>query len=317
MEKKRRGTMSNVAIVGGSGFIGDALTKKLMLESKYKITILDIKPPKLNVEYLNTDITDIDQLKKNLKNMDIVINLAAIVGVDYCHNNPEIVESINFNSVKKIIEACKVNNIQKFIFSSSSEVYGDLVQQPLDEDCEKKPLSVYAHSKLKAEEYIKNYNADMDFIILRFFNAYGENQRNDFVVNNFIDKALENKPIEIHGDGEQIRCFTYISDIVEGIFKAINCQNQREVDFNIGNNTPISIKELANYIIKITGSKSNIQYVNYGENNVRKEDIKLRIPNINKAKDILNFKPSVSWQEGVKKIVEYKRHVLSFEPPKK
>lgn len=297
--------MNKVAIVGGSGFVGINLTK-FLVKKGYLVRVLDKIKPNLDVDYRYTDIKDKESLINNLNGVDTVIHLAAMVGVDSCRLNEDEVIEINFEGTKNVVEACKKNNIRRLLFSSSSEVYGDGIKFPFEESDIKLPKSTYGKAKLKSEEYLLN-EATENFIvrIVRYFNVYGPSQRTDFVINKFLDNANEGVEIPIYGDGSQIRCFSYVTDIVNGTFLALKHEGNSYEDFNIGNDSPVTINQLAEKIIEILGSSSEIKHIPFGVEGVRDNNIEIyrRMPSILKAQSILGYYPQVSLEEGLMKVI--------------
>jgi UDP-glucose 4-epimerase len=297
-----------IVVTGGSGFIGTNLIKSI--KNKHEITVLDINPPKLeNISFVEGNITDQKFVEESIKDFDIVIHLAAAVGVSYTDNEPVKTLDFNIQGTKNVLRACEKNNIKKLIFSSSSEIYGEPLHLPISEDDPAIPITTYGLSKLVAEEYIKSYSKkiDLKYTILRFFNAYGGNQSTNFVIPNFINLALENKPITIHHDGSQIRSFCHIDDIIQGI--ELSLENDENQIFNIGNDSePISIKNLGKKVIKLTNSKTSQIEIPFKESNRNRKEILNRSPDITKAKKLLGFNPKVSLEEGIICIMEEMRN---------
>ena len=296
-----------IVVTGGSGFIGTNLINSI--KNKHEVTVFDINPPKLeNIPFIRGNISDQKLVEESIKNFDIVIHLAAAVGVSYTDNEPIKTLDFNIQGTKNILRACEKNKIKKIIFSSSSEIYGEPLHLPINENDPAIPITTYGLSKLVAEEYIKAYSQKigLKYTILRFFNAYGANQSTNFVIPNFIRLALENKPITIHHDGSQIRSFCHIDDIVQGILLSLN-SGENQI-FNIGNDSePISIKKLAEKVINLTNSKTSQIEIPFKESNRNRKEILHRSPDIDKAKKLLGFTPKISLDEGIICIMEEMR----------
>ena len=177
---------------------------------------------------------------------------------------------------------------------------------PIKETDTPMPITNYGVSKITGEEYVKAYSKahSIKYSILRFFNAYGPGQSNSFVMSEFVFKAIANKTITIHGNGEQLRAFCHISDIVNGISLCLD-KGDNEI-FNIGNNTePVTIIEHAKTIKKITNSKSEITFLPFEDTErKRTSEIMKRIPDITKAQNILGYNPRISLNEGIKTIFQ-------------
>ncbi|MCH8003675.1 MAG: NAD-dependent epimerase/dehydratase family protein [Nanoarchaeota archaeon] len=297
-----------VFITGGSGFIGLPLVKRL-LEQGHEVKVLDLQ--KLDVEHENLEFINksiLDKLSEDVKGSDIVYHFAAILGVDNSDNKPLETMKINLegsvNVFKSVIEA----GVKHVIYVSSSEVYGEPRELPIKEDSVKGPVSTYGVSKLAAEIYAKAYTREFgtDIRIVRFFNVYGPRQSNNFVIPIFINKALDNKPLEVFGNGSQTRCFTYVEDAVNGILTVVGKGKSGEV-YNIGNNKPTTVLELAQIIKELTGSNSEIIKAGFGkETRLKEREIEYRIPDISKMK-VLGWKPKTMVKEGIKKIFEFKK----------
>lgn len=296
----------NIAITGGSGFIGYNVANSL--KSKHDISIIDIKKSDLeNVDYYESDITKLDSLINATKNSDIVIHLAAALGVINTEKNPVFTLDTNIIGTKTVLEACRINKVKKIILSSSSEVYGEPLKIPISESDKVIPITNYGVSKLAAEEYVKAYskNFGIDYTIFRLFNVYGNKQGDSWVVPEFIKKAKNNETISIHGDGSQIRAFCHVNDISRAF--SLGIDNGNSEIFNIGNNLePVSIKQLAEKIIDYSNSKSNIEFIPFADSNRNRTEIMTRAPDITKAKKILGYEPKISLEEGLRSTIELK-----------
>ena len=191
-----------ILITGGSGFIGKAITKKL-IERDIEVNILDIKktnlPKHKKIKYFNGSIFDQKKIRNAIQDCKVVIHLAGALGVNKTDNDYFNCLEVNTNGTKLILENCKKYNIKKIIYSSSSEIYGDQKKFPIYENFEPKNKSVYALSKNAAEAYVKGFSQKykIDFNIVRFFNVYGPGQKNNFVISKFINRASNGKSLEI------------------------------------------------------------------------------------------------------------------------
>lgn len=272
-----------ILLTGSEGLIGKPLGKRLR-ELGHKVITNDIAGnPDIKGSFVNVKI-----------NCDVVIHLAAIVGVDTTRKNPERLLKVNFTDTKKFIDRYKD---KRFIFSSSSEVYGNSTKIPFNENDSPTPVSLYGSLKVVIENYLKEQKVNSG--IVRFFNVYGAGQRDEFVIAKFIRFAKDNIPLEIYGDGKQIRCFTYIDDAVEGLIKVINYKSRYDI-FNIGNSKKSTIREVTREIVKIIPVK--IKYLSYGGRNREKFlEIQKRVPDVRKAKKLLQFKATTTLREGIKK----------------
>jgi len=292
-----------ILITGGSGFIGSNLIP--LLSKNHQVSVLDVNSPKLDIQFIKADIQNLEVVKDAIKDCDLVIHLAALVGVESTENFPIKTLEFNINGTKNILEACRHSKVKKIIFSSSSEIYGQPLSVPIKESDPLIPITIYGISKLTAEEYVKSYSKmyGIDYTILRFFNAYGPNQSQNFVIPRFVNLALQNKSINIHNDGTQIRAFCHVEDIVKGIYLVLE-QGNNEI-FNIGNDSePICIRDLSQKIVLMTNSQSEQIFVPFEKSNRNRNEILTRIPVIDKAKDMLNYHPKISLVEGIQSIIK-------------
>ncbi len=292
-----------IIITGGAGFIGTSLAR--LLVKNHQVTIFDQRKPHIdNINFLYGDIKNSQEVIESIKNCDVVIHLAATLGVINTEENPVLTLDTNMGGTKNVLEACRINDIKKIIFSSSSEVYGEPLKVPMEESDMPIPMTTYGVSKFAAEEYIKAYwrNYGIRYTIFRLFNVYGDEQATDWVLPEFVDKAMKNDDITIHGDGTQVRAFCYVSDVAEA-FSSVLTKADGEI-INVGNDTePISIRGLAEKIVSISKSKSSIKFIPFEKSNRNRIEILRRIPSIEKAKKLLEYKPKVSLEEGIIKVI--------------
>ena len=293
-----------IIVTGGSGFIGSNVVK--YLSKNHEVKIFDFKKPNnLDNEFIQGDITDSKHVINSIKDCDVVIHLAATLGVVNTEANPVLTLDTNLGGTINVLEACKINKIKKIIFSSSSEVYGEPLKIPMDEDDKPIPMTTYGIAKFAAEEYIKAYSKTfgLQYTMFRLFNVYGDQQATDWVLPEFVSKAISNKDIVVHGDGLQTRSFCYVTDISNAFSLTLDKANGQLI--NIGNNhEPITIKELANKIIELSNSKSPVKFIPFEESKRNRSEILIRVPNIEKAKKLLNYEPNISLEEGVLKVIK-------------
>ena len=293
-----------IIITGGSGFIGSHLAAQLKKE--HNVTIFDVKKNVSDIDFIEGDVTNLDSVKNSITDCDLVIHLAASLGVVNVERDPVQTLNINLGGTKNVLEACRINNIKKIIFSSSSEIYGEPTKIPIKENDPITPITTYGISKLASEEYIKSYSKSYG-IRYTIFRAMQDTQ---WVLPAFVDKAISNKLIDVHSDGSQVRAFCYVSDVADAFQSVLETANGEII--NIGNDTdPISIKELAEKIISLTNSQSEIKFVPFEESNRNRTEIMKRIPDINKAKKILNYSPKITLDEGIEKVAKHRQKINS------
>lgn len=313
--------MQSVLVAGGSGFIGSHLCSSL-LEDGYKVICLDnfLTGDRENIKNLfsNENFTLIEQDIINLNSeeipsIDFIFNLASPASPNAKSPRSYIAYPlqtmlVNSQGTHKLLELALKNNA-RFLFASTSEIYGDPNVSPQSEDYfgnvnPNGVRSVYDESKRFGEALTSTYkrNFNLDTRIIRIFNTYGSNMREDDgrVVSNFIVQALDNNPITIYGDGNQTRSFCFITDMVEGIKKAMFLDGTNGEVINLGNPDERSIKEIAEVIKKLTNSSSEIVF-----SDLPQDDPHKRKPDIAKAKRILAWEPKVSLEEGMDKTIQY------------
>ncbi len=305
-----------VLVTGGAGFIGTAMCRGL-LEKGLEVALLDLpgqvernrdRVPSEAVVF-ECSIMDKPAVEKAVRDCDYVVHLAAMLGVRKTEWMPVECLDVNIEGTRNVLDACRKTGVKKIVFSSSSEVYGEPVQVPMVEDDLPRPKSVYGVSKLVGEKYVEAYGKEhgLNYSIVRFFNVYGPGQVAEFVLPKFVLAAMNNKPLRIYGDGMQVRAFCYVDDAVEGASLALlKKEGDRQV-FNIGNDSePVTVKELAEKVLKVTGGGSKLAFVEMSEADRSGErEIQKRIPDISKARRMLGYSPRVSLEEGIKRMVEY------------
>lgn len=308
-----------IFITGGAGFIGTALIKRLINNNEIVIydnfhrnalrnTNLEKHP---NIKVIKGDVLELERLKKSIKGADIVIHMAAIAGIDTVIKNPVKTVKVNMIGTYNVLEAVmSLNKIERFIDFSTSEVFGSYAYKSEEKDSTNlQPVGearwVYATSKLAGEHFTYGYHKEFGLptISLRPFNIYGPGQVGEGAIHVFIRRVIDNQTIEIHGDGDQIRSWCYIDDMIEAIFLCLTRERAIGEVFNIGNpRGTITILSLAEKIKYLANSKSKIVHVPKSY-----VDVELRIPSIEKARKILGFEPKIDLDEGIKRTIEWYR----------
>ena len=310
----------NILVTGGAGFIGSNLCHYLTKQN-FNVLCLDnfddfyseeIKLNNINsllnensFELIRGDIQDSELLKTIFENnkIETVIHLAAKAGVRNSILNPSEYFDVNVNGTLVLLEAMKSNGVKNLVFASSSSVYGNKNGKLKETDVCNEQISPYAVSKKTAEllNYSYHVNFNMNVINLRLFSVYGKNQRPDLVIHKFFNQISQNKPIEIYGNGETKRDYTYIDNVIEAFYNSVlHFENQKKNVYeiiNIGNDKPISLKVLLGYIKEIIQA-DDIEFVT---KDIAKGDAETTHADINKAKKLLNYNPSVSLNEGIKR----------------
>jgi UDP-N-acetylglucosamine/UDP-N-acetylgalactosamine 4-epimerase len=304
-------------ITGGAGFIGANLSEYL-LQHGFEIRILDdlsngreknIKElkSKYDFDFIEGDIQDLNLCIEATKGIDYVLHQAAWGSVPRSIEMPLKYDSVNIHGTLNMLEAAKENEVKKFVYASSSSVYGDEKSLPKYEGKEGKPLSPYAITKKVNELYAKNYFDlyGLETVGLRYFNVFGRRQdpysTYAAVIPIFVRELLNNKAPTINGDGNQTRDFTYIDNVIEANLKS--CVADRKASgesFNIAFGKNITLNDLYEIICELLGKKINPVY---GE--PRKGDIPHSLADISKAKELLGYDPKIDVYEGLNRTMEW------------
>jgi len=314
-----------VLVTGGAGFLGSHLTDAF-LERGDEVFILDtgmtlkvkhrIGNP--NLHFVRDSVFNEAILEGLIARVDLVYHLAAVVGVEHYVGDPYQVLNVNVNGTQNVLKLAFKHG-KRVVFSSTSEVYGRNAQIPWREDDDRVLGSTridrwcYSTSKAVGEHFCFAYaKMGLKTTVVRYFNVYGP--RLDAidvgrVITIFLGQALRNEPVTVIGDGSQTRCFTYVTDAIAATVEAGLREEAVGEIFNIGTDREHTIRELAERLIAIAGSKSEIRYVPqqeiYGPSY---EDIPRRIPNVDKMRTLLGLKAETSLDDGLKRTIEYFRH---------
>lgn len=295
-------TNKKVLVTGGSGFIGNELMN-VLVKNKNDVVVIDklsTKNINQNIKFYQKDLTILNDIIPLFENVDIVYHLASDISIKNSVENPNQFLYNNTLLHNNVLECCRLNGIKKIIFSSTSAVYKEKINNDYySEDDDLNPLNPYSLSKLYGENLCKIYSNlyNLKVIILRYFNVYGNlNITNNYasVLNNFIYAYKNKKSLTINGNGEQTRDFVHIYDVIKANLLAseVDLNNQSEI-FNIGQGISVSIKEIAETI------SDNIIHVPQA-----KGELKFSKANIKKANELLNWHPKEdlkSWLKGVLK----------------
>ncbi len=308
-----------VLITGGAGFIGSHLTECLLKRGDDVVVFDDFSAGRKSnlsgvidqIECFEGDIRDRTAIDKCLDGVGTIYHMAAIVGVNVVTKLPDSeTVDVDLNGTKTLLEACKDSGVSKLFFASSSEVYGHYPQEklPMSEDDDFSSDTEYGRAKYRAEMLCKRYYEDygLKTSSARYFNVYGPRQSlNGYAIPHMIHAALRNKPIEIHGNGKQIRDFTYIDDTVDATIRICDGGYGGEV-FNIGTGRSINMNDLADLIIGLCDSKSEIAYIPKR----RPTDLQDKYSDPSKIKKMLGWEPSVGLKEGLIRTIEYYKAYL-------
>ena len=309
-----------VFITGGAGFIGSHLCDAFVTRGD-EVTILDniCTGSKKNVAHLNRiikiiegDIKDKQLVESLVSNSDLVLHMAAAVGVKTILDNPIESMSTNFVGSETVLNACARFD-KKIVIASTSEIYGKNPKQPLSESDDRimgapqKLRWSYADAKAleEAMAHALFLSKDLKLITVRFFNVVGPRQSGSYgmVLPRFIESAISEKSLEIHGDGNQKRVFCHVLDAVDAIIKLTDNASALGKVFNIGGIEEISIKKLADLVIEVLGSKSKLVFSPYNEIYGEEfEDMQRRVPDLTRIKKLINWEPKTTLKEIIKDI---------------
>lgn len=312
---------NTILVTGGAGFIGSSLVEELTKDEHNYVVVVDNlqtgaknKLPATthgNLKFIQCDVNKIGEITSvfHTFSFDYVFHYAALVGVQRTLMNPVRVLN-DISGIKNILDLSKNTGVKRVLYASSSEVYGEPVEFPQNE--ETTPLNSrlpYAIVKNVGEAFLKSYKQEyeLDFTIFRFFNTYGPKQSKDFVISKFINAALNNEDITIYGEGLQTRTFCYVKDNVSACIEAAFSDEYANQTINIGNNEETKIIELAQLIIELTQSSSQLKYLPP----LPEGDMTRRHPDVSKMKQLLAEKPLLGLKEGINEVLKDTRYILS------
>lgn len=302
-----------ILVTGGAGFIGSAVAEKLAQNPENYVVIVDnlltgsmVKVPESphgNLRFIKCDVN----LWQDISGVfyaytfDYVFHYAAVVGVKRTLNNPVLVLN-DLHGLENILNLSKNTGVRRVYYSSSSEVYGEPVEFPQNEHTT--PLNSrlpYAIVKNVGEAYLRSYHKEfgLDFTIFRFFNTYGPKQSKEFVISRFLHLALINDDITIYGDGLQTRTFCYIDDNVDACLTAFYEDLYVNDVINIGGDREVTIMELADTVIRVTGSKSKLVHLPALEEG----DMTRRLPDTTKMCELLRREPK-PLEDGLRIVIQ-------------
>jgi UDP-glucose 4-epimerase len=288
-----------VLIIGGSGFIGQHLTNKL-LESGHEVVIYDLKQARFKkgsekkVNFIEGDVFDEKKLKKIIVSCDVVVHLVGLPDAGTAQKKPFESFKLNILSLQNVLESCRIDGRKKIIFPSSAAVYGITDDLPIREKHPVNPTNLYSWHKLICEEMIKAYhkNYDVDYVILRLFNVYGRGNKG--VIDYFINKAKKGEEVKVFGPF-QFRDFVYAGDVAEALYSSIMYEKANNRIINIGSGKGYQIKEILEIISEVF---PDFKW-KYEKSDFTMYD---SIADITLAKILLNFEPHSS-KEFIKKVI--------------
>ena len=313
--------MSLYLITGGAGFIGSNIVEELVRQN-VRVRVVDnlstgrrenLQALKNKIEFLELDISDLDDLKAALRGVDFVLHQAAIPSVPRSVEDPVLSHNANLTGTLNVLWAAKQAGVKRVVYAASSSAYGDSQVLPKREDLQAKAISPYGLMKYVGEEYCRLFTElyGLETVSLRYFNVFGPRQDPSSpysgVLSRFIAGMLTGSPPTIFGDGEQSRDFTYVSNVVRGNLLACYAKGVAGKMYNLACGTRITLNEVVACLNKLLGANLIPTY-----NPPRVGDIKHSLADITLASKDLNYQPLVNFDTGLKMTVEwYRKHLAA------
>ena len=319
-----------VLVTGAVGFIGGHACRAL-LDSGYDVVGLDNFDPfydrrikegalaelreKQGFSFVEGDIRDESLLPRALDGVDLVLHLAARAGVRPSIEDPGLYGSVNVEGTARLLEGCRQRGVRRFVFGSSSSVYGDTTKAPFREDAPAlDPVSPYAATKRAGELLCRVYWHLYDFRIaaLRFFTVYGARQRPDLAIHRFTRLLSAGQPVQQFGDGASERDYTHVDDILHGVLGAVRWTTDDEAAyevFNLGESRTVRLDHLIELIAGALGVEAQIEYLP-----MQPGDVKRTHADISKARAILGYDPQVAIEDGIPEFVNWYEETYGSEP---
>ncbi|HEY7181823.1 MAG TPA: GDP-mannose 4,6-dehydratase [Blastocatellia bacterium] len=307
-------------VTGGAGFIGSHLVDRLLAEDPARVVVVDnfdefydpqIK--RLNISdhvkrqayrLVMADIRDYEALKRVFAehHFDAIIHLAAKAGVRPSVSEPRVYTEVNINGTMNLLELAERNGVRKFVFGSSSSVYGPAAIPPFREDAPLAPISPYASTKASGELLAHAYSHlyGMQIVCLRFFTVYGARQRPDLAIHKFARLIASGSPIMVYGDGSAERDFTYIDDILQGVMAAIEYDATPFEVINLGESQTVTVNRMIGLLEEALGRKAIVE-----RRPPQPGDMPLTHADITKARKLLSYRPTTPMETGIKKFAEW------------
>jgi len=309
-----------VLITGVAGFIGSHLAQRLLhagcqvigldnFDDYYSVSLkkrnLSLIEKPSGFQFIEGDIRDESLINGIFSDHDIryILHLAAKAGVRPSIDHPLLYQDVNVRGTLNLLQSCRSRGVEKFIFTSSSSVYGLNCAAPFLEDavinC---PISPYAASKASAELFCRTYHYlyNLPVIILRLFTVYGPRQRPEMAIYRFTDRIEHNQEISIFGDGTSNRDYTYVDDVIDGLVSALQYPGSQFQIFNIGGGRTTSLNHLLKIIEQTLNKEAKIKYLGSSPG-----DMPVTIADISKARSLLGYQPKVEVSEGISRFVQW------------
>ena len=305
--------MSRVVVTGGGGFIGSNLVREL-LDRGDEVRVLDnfstgnrANLDGLDVEIVEGELRSYERVHNAVRKTEVVYHLGALGSVPRSVQDPLTSSAVNVEGTLNVLLAARDEGVRRVVFSSSTSVYGSSRQLPTTEDTPPDPISPYGVAKLAAERYSISFSRvyeSFESVVLRYFNVFGPRQsplsQYAAVVPLFVTAIQAGRPVQIHGDGEQSRDFTYVGNVVDATIRAGEVEGASGEIFNIAAGSPASVNQLADTIAAILGKPVQKEYLP-----PRAGDIRDSWADLSKAERILGYRPAIGLEEGLRRTVQY------------
>ena len=306
--------MAEYLVTGGAGFIGSNIVQELLKRSG-KVRILDnfstgkrqnLRPFLNDIELIEGDIRSYHIVREAVQGIDFILHQAALPSVPRSIKDPITTNEVNVVGTLNVLDAAREAGVKRVVYASSSSIYGNSAILPKVEDMAPDPLSPYAVSKLAAEKYCKVFYEiyGLETVCLRYFNVFGPNQdpssQYSAAIPKFITAILNGSQPTIYGDGEQSRDFTYVENVVQANLLACEAEKVGGEVLNIACGERITVNKLVGKINEILGKNVQAKYVDE-----REGEVKHSLASVERAKQCLGYEPRVSFEEGLKKTIEW------------
>jgi nucleoside-diphosphate-sugar epimerase len=307
--------MPQYLVTGGAGFIGSHLAEELVRRGE-RVRIVDslITGNRANlahlqgIEFLEGDLADLDVARRAVQGVDFLLHQAAIPSVPRSVDDPITSNRANIDSTLNVLVAARDAGVKRVVYAGSSSAYGNTPTLPKHEDMTPRPLSPYALQKLVGEQYMQMFTAlyGLQTVTIRYFNVFGPRQDPSSpysgVISVFAKGLLNDTAPTIYGDGEQTRDFTYVANVVDGVLRAVTAPGASGAIINVATGSSISLNRLFQTMRELTGSRVDVKYAP-----PRSGDVKDSLADISRARTLLGYAPSVPFEEGLKKTVDWYR----------
>jgi nucleoside-diphosphate-sugar epimerase len=307
--------MPTYLVTGGAGFIGSHLSEELLRRGE-RLRVVDslITGKRKNlahlpkVEFLEGDLGDFAVARAAVEGVDYVLHQAAIPSVPRSVEDPIASNRANIDATLNVLVAAREARVKRVVYAGSSSAYGNTPTLPKREDMAANPLSPYALQKLVGEQYMQMFTSlyGLETVTIRYFNVFGPRQDPSSpysgVISVFAKALLENTAPTIYGNGEQTRDFTYVANVVDGVLRAVSAPAASGQVLNVATGSRISLNKLFDVMRDLTGSRVNVSY-----GPPRAGDVKDSQADITRARTVLGYQPSISFEEGLRRTVEWYR----------